>query len=505
MKNYSNSNLLKNLRKKNKNKKIGLCHGVYDIFHHGHLEHLKSAKLLCDILVVSITEDKFINKGPGRPYHTEIQRAEILESMNLVDLVFIARSESAIEVIADLKPDFYIKGKDYKNLKSDESKKIVLEKKAIQKVNGRIIFTNNQLKSSTTIYNDFIVERTLEEEKIIRNIKNKFKLDEILTILDRFIEQDVLIVGEPIIDQYVYGDARGLSNKSSNVSIGKTHQENLLGGSLAIARDIHNLGSKVKLISANYKNVNFFREIRNKLPKNIKWINMNLKGCELPIKTRFVTANHAQKLFEISNIKNTNYWNREKINDFFKIIKKELKPSTILVLADYGHGLFSSDLIKKIESIRNFTVLNAQTNSNNLGYNYFTKYKKYNYLSIDENEFRLGVGDRYNKISTLISKSIKNRIIKAPFAVTTGIKGSHFINKKQKLYSCPIFYKNVKDTTGAGDAFFGITSLLVKQNVDPDLILFLGNCYAGLKCQYIANKDSSSLLDLKNVIKSILR
>ena len=43
--------------------KIILCHGVFDIVHPGHIRHLTYAKSQCDILVVSCTSDKFIDKG----------------------------------------------------------------------------------------------------------------------------------------------------------------------------------------------------------------------------------------------------------------------------------------------------------------------------------------------------------------------------------------------------------------------------------------------------------
>ena len=56
--------------KKNK-RKIILCHGVFELIHPGHLRHFKEAKSHGDILVVSITPDKFVNKGPGRPFFNE--------------------------------------------------------------------------------------------------------------------------------------------------------------------------------------------------------------------------------------------------------------------------------------------------------------------------------------------------------------------------------------------------------------------------------------------------
>ena len=57
---------------------IAMCHGVFDLLHPGHLRHLARAKELADVLVVSITADRFVNKGPGRPAFTETLRAEAL-------------------------------------------------------------------------------------------------------------------------------------------------------------------------------------------------------------------------------------------------------------------------------------------------------------------------------------------------------------------------------------------------------------------------------------------
>ena len=55
-------------------KKIVLCHGVFDVLHIGHLKHFKEAKEYGDILIVSITPNKFVNKGPGRPIFNERNR-----------------------------------------------------------------------------------------------------------------------------------------------------------------------------------------------------------------------------------------------------------------------------------------------------------------------------------------------------------------------------------------------------------------------------------------------
>ena len=68
MKKIIDENFVKKLKYfKDKGKIIGLCHGVFDLLHIGHINHISEAKKKCDILIVSVTHDDFINKGPGRP------------------------------------------------------------------------------------------------------------------------------------------------------------------------------------------------------------------------------------------------------------------------------------------------------------------------------------------------------------------------------------------------------------------------------------------------------
>ena len=109
---------LSKLRKNNKNKKIVHCHGVFDLFHHGHLMYFNSARKLGDILVVSITNDKNVNKGPGRPRFGERRRAEVIASLSVVDYVVINDEKTAVNLINLLKPNFYVKGKDYEKRES---------------------------------------------------------------------------------------------------------------------------------------------------------------------------------------------------------------------------------------------------------------------------------------------------------------------------------------------------------------------------------------------------
>ena len=104
---------------KKKSKKIVHCHGVFDLLHIGHIKHLNKAKEKGDKLVVTITPDKYINKGPGRPVFNQVLRSEALAAIDAVDYVAINETPTAVHPIKILKPNIYSKGKDYKNFDED--------------------------------------------------------------------------------------------------------------------------------------------------------------------------------------------------------------------------------------------------------------------------------------------------------------------------------------------------------------------------------------------------
>ena len=127
---YNLKNLASIIKQKKKiNKKIILCHGVYDVVHLGHIEHFKIAKKSCDVLVISLTSDDYVKKGPRQPYNNQSKRSAVLQSLEVCDNVYINKNLTAIDVIKNLRPNIYFKGQDY--LKNDYTNNL---KKEIQEV-----------------------------------------------------------------------------------------------------------------------------------------------------------------------------------------------------------------------------------------------------------------------------------------------------------------------------------------------------------------------------------
>ena len=128
---------------KKKAKKVVLCHGVFDLLHIGHIKHFQKAKNLGDTLVVTLTPDKFVNKGPKKPAFKEELRLEAVAALDAVDFVALNNTPTAISASQKLKPNFYCKGSDYKKNKNEVSGQIGNEIKAVKKLGGKTVYTED--------------------------------------------------------------------------------------------------------------------------------------------------------------------------------------------------------------------------------------------------------------------------------------------------------------------------------------------------------------------------
>jgi rfaE bifunctional protein nucleotidyltransferase chain/domain len=129
------------------------AHGTFDLLHIGHVRHLEAAHKLGDVLIVTLTADRFVNKGPGRPVFAAEMRAEMLANLENVDWVAINEAADAVRAIEHIRPSIYVKGQDYRNPQGEIARNITLERAAVESHGGRIHFTDEVTFSSTELIN----------------------------------------------------------------------------------------------------------------------------------------------------------------------------------------------------------------------------------------------------------------------------------------------------------------------------------------------------------------
>ena len=93
--------------------RVIMCHGTFDIVHPGHIRQLYYAKEKAPILIASITSDKFVGKGEGRPFVPQELRTKNIAALEMVDYVVIDEHKTPISIILEIKPDLFVKGFEY--------------------------------------------------------------------------------------------------------------------------------------------------------------------------------------------------------------------------------------------------------------------------------------------------------------------------------------------------------------------------------------------------------
>ena len=490
------------LKKIRKNKKIVLCHGVFDLVHYGHILHFQSAKKYGDYLVVCITKDKFIKKGPGKPLFNSQTRMKFLSSLEIIDCVIESQTASSVDVLKLVKPNVYVKGPDYKKLKDDKTKKIILEKNTVEKYGGKIKFTKDQTYSSSSIINSTGLLFDEEQRKFLNQIKKKFGVDYILKKINEFKKIEVLVLGELIFDNYIYGDVIGKAGKEPHLVIDTKKNEFYVGGGGAIVRHLQTFVKKVNFIS-NFGGEKMLSKLINKsFLKNVSFKNIKpYQKFNSIIKSRYVDMSSGYKMFGAYKLPEKPDGNYNEL--FHKDVKKIIHQNMLVVVADYGHQLLPTNLIMNSLQKARCTSVNSQINSSSIGSHNISKYKQANILIINEAELRFEEKNQTSNIEIILKNFSKKLRIKN-IILTRGKNGSIYF-KSNKFYYCPAFAVKSVDKVGAGDAMLSLCSLAKYINLEPELILLIGSLAASVSVQTSGNKDSVNYFELTNLIEYILK
>ncbi|MBL0048720.1 MAG: adenylyltransferase/cytidyltransferase family protein [Bacteroidetes bacterium] len=487
---------------KRNGKKIAHCHGCFDLMHLGHIKHFEAAKQAADVLIVTITPDRFVNKGPGRPVFNEIHRMEAIAALQCVDYVALNKWETAVETIKIVKPDLYVKGQDYKNASDDITGNIGFEEEAVKTVGGKFYITEEVQFSSSKLINAHFSPLSDTVQSFLADFKSKHSADTIIAEIEKLKDAKVLVIGDTIIDEYHYCKPLGKSSKSPTISSVYLRGESYAGGVLAIANHLSQFAGKVEMITCLGEENTQLELIQEKLSPAIESKFFYRKNAPTPTKRRYLDKYLNIKLFEVTFM-NDSYIEQELETSMIAYLEKVLPQYDMVMIADFGHGLISPNIIKFLEKSGKYLAVNAQTNSNNYGFNYITKYSRADYISIDEKELRLPFGDNYGKVEPLIEK-LKAITHAGLIQITLGQEGS-VLYYDNKFAKAPAFASAVKDSVGAGDAVLSVTALCALKNVSPEVIAFVGNSVGSLAVEIIGNEHPVYKKDLTKFIKHLLK
>jgi len=340
----------------------------------------------------------------------------------------------------------------------------------------------------------------METKEYLNKVKQEIDLAKISSILNKASNLNVLVIGDTIVDHYIFVRPKGRAVKDPILSAEYISDETYAGGILAIANHLSDFVSKVKVVTLLGDKNDQLSLIKGSVRNNVELKTFTKKDSHTIIKKRYVDFNRNNKLFKVE------YMNDKPItealtHEIVSYLDTELPKHDLVVVGDFGHGFINDAIRRKLEERSKFLTVNVQSNSANMGYNYFTLYNKIDFISMDEQELRLPLHKRFEDIRELIKEAYEHFKLDN-FMVTRGKYGSMFV-VKGSISEAPILTESVKDTVGAGDALFAITSLFVYLKADAKIVPIIANSAGGIAANIMGNKESVTKESLLKFIRNI--
>ena len=484
--------------------RVVLAHGVFDLLHMGHVRHLEGAKTEGDLLVVTLTADRHVNKGPGRPVFPELLRAEMVAALECVDYVAISNWSSAEGVLRLIRPSVYVKGQDYAREGEDVTGNIRAERELVESLDGRLVFTDDITFSSSSPINRHLDVHGSELAGYLARLRDRDLLGEIMARFEAIQDKRVLFVGEAIIDEYQYAVPMGKSAKENIIATRYEGREAFAGGVIAAANHVADFVAEVEIITIIGEEDPYDDLILETVKPNVKVHFLRRSGKPTTRKCRFVDPGHTRKLFEVYHFDETPLGVEEE-DQLCQQLRERSSWADVVVVNDFGHGMMTPRAIQTAEKVAPFLAVNAQTNSANHGYNPITRYRRADYVCIDAPEARLALRDRFRDLGELIQGPLREQVACDHIAVTHGQNGCHTFSMDAGLGRVPAFTRKVVDTVGAGDAFLSVTAPLVAAGLDMELVGIVGNAVGAMKVGIVGHRESVERVPLLKFLTALLK
>ncbi len=483
--------------------KVVQTHGVFDIIHPGMIQHIKSAKHMGDVLVVTVIIDKDVRRGPERPVFTDKLRAENVANLEPVDYVCCVDDGIPFECVKQINPDVFAKGHAYSERDKKIHNKIFEEERDLNFGKVNILETSGFSFSSSKIINNFLDIYPEETKQYIERFRSQYSFGKVLEYINSLKKLKVLVVGDSIVDEYHYCSPMGKAAKAQLVVNKFLTYERFAGGALAIANHLSGICENVTIATLLGKENSHEEFISQNLNPGVKKQYFIREDGPTIIKKRYIDFYNNQKLFEV-NYLNDQYISNDLESNIIEYLSKVIPEYDLVLSCDFGHGFISQSIIDVMEKLSKVLAVNTQTNSANTGFNLITKYTDPDFVCLDESEARLAIQNKFDDPRKVANKLIE-KLGADGLIVTLGKKGAYGVNKSAGSYQTPIFSSKVVDTVGAGDAFFSYTAPCHAMKMPLDFITFIGNVVGAIAVQIIGNKRAIEKHEVLEFVHSLLK
>ena len=473
------------------------CHGCFDIVHPGHVRYLEFARRQGDVLIVTLTGDSAFSKREEGPYIPQELRAESLAALLFVDYVYIDPNPTAEQLLAQVRPDLYVKGREYEN---SEDPGFMCEKRTVEDCGGRIVFSSGEIVfSSSRLIERMPASSELERERLSLLCQRcGLSTNTFHSLLGRFAGLRVLVVGDLVLDRYVFCDALGVAHEAPMLSLARVDESVYLGGAAIVARHAAALGAQVFLLSAGASDEASRRAVTVLEDENVE-VELIESRPSLVEKTRFL-ADEA-KLFKVDQGARLPLDSSAE-RRAAAVLEGRARGTDAAILCDFGYGMITGGLLSRtLPMLRhNVGVLSADVSGGRAN---LLNFLKVDLLCPTERELRAELND-YDSGLSAVAWQLLERTQARHLLVTLEKRGMVVFERpgqqpgtpgwsgRLRGAQLPSFVDHAVDGLGCGDALLATATLGLAVGGELMPAAYLGNGAAALEAAQLGNHPIAS-------------
>ncbi len=480
-------------------KTIVQCHGCFDIVHPGHIRYLEFARQQGDVLVVTITGDSDVGKGADRPYIPQELRAENLAALMFVDFVCVTAQPTASEVLGQVKPDVYVKGREYEN-STDPA--FLTEKRVVETHGGRMIFSSGEtVFSSTKLIERLPQSADFDAHKLaLFCTRHEIANDPLTTMVERFRGMRVLIVGDIVLDRYVTCDAYGVASEAPVLSLIERDQRRFVGGAAIVARHVQALGAQAFLLSSAAGDADADTTmVRALLDREGVEAHLMESRPNLVEKTRFLADDT-----KVLKVDRAHCCPLDSISERHaaQVLEQQSRLADAVIFCDFGYGTITGSLLARVlpslrQNVRTLTADVSSGCANLLHFNHA------DLLCPTEREVRAMLNDYESGLSAVAWQLLEQTSARHLF-VTLEKRGMVVFERQSqdrqsfewsgrlKSDQLPSFADRIMDRLGCGDALLAAATLALASGASVHQAAYAGNAAAAIEIATVGNLPVSS-------------
>jgi D-beta-D-heptose 7-phosphate kinase / D-beta-D-heptose 1-phosphate adenosyltransferase len=302
----------------------------------------------------------------------------------------------------------------------------------------------------------------------------------------------ILVIGDLMIDHYLWGSCKRVSPEAPVQVINIDSESSRLGGAGNVINNLHSLGAEVDVISVIGDSET--SEEMKKLLSNIKVSTKNLiyqKDRVTSKKSRIIAEQQQVVRYDLESNDEINFESQQGIIETFKDI---INHYHVVLLSDYGKGLFTFKLTQSLIRIanKNDKKLLVDPKGNN-----YSKYKGAFLLTPNKKEAGEATNTSIedNKSLTLAIQNIKEKCNLDVSVITLSEDGIAIFDNELRIF--PTVAREVYDVTGAGDTVLASLGYALSCNKDIDEAIKFANLASGV----VVGKIGSATASMNEIIE----